>query len=243
MRRCHSLRLHLVARIALAGSVGLVACGNPIPGQEGAGAAPSPVRVAPNRQSEQGEPAAPGFVVRGELEGMLLVWFDQQGLHTAKRRSEIPEARRRQVRVESLRAAPGQRLDPDHVYIADLSKPGANDSYSVRTHTRAWFDAQVDAARPTAEASTVAGDGRVTIYKASWCGACRAAAKYLQSRHVAFVEKDIEQDSEANAEMLRKARAAGKQPSGVPVIDFRGQIVLGFDQATLDRLIGDNQAI
>jgi glutaredoxin len=72
---------------------------------------------------------------------------------------------------------------------------------------------------------------------ASWCGACRSAAAYMRSRNVTFAEKDIEKDAQANAEMLSKARAAGKSPRGVPVIDFRGQIVLGFDQRALDALI------
>jgi glutaredoxin 3 len=182
--------------------------------------------------------------VRGELDGLLLVWFDQEGLHSAKRRSEIPEARRAEVRIESLTVAPGQRLDPDHVYVADLSKASGDGNYAVRTHTRLWFDAQVDKARPAPPSTTVASaTGGVTIYKASWCGACKAAAAYLRSRNVPFVEKDIEKDAEANAEMLRKAQAAGKRPSGVPVIDFRGQIILGFDQATLDRLIQSSTAI
>jgi glutaredoxin len=182
--------------------------------------------------------------VRGELDGLLLVWFDQAGTHTAKRRSEIPEGRREQVRIESLSVAPGQRLDPEHVYVADLRAPAAGGSYPVRTHTRDWFDAQVDGARPVAKAAEQASsDASVTIYKASWCGACRAAAAYLRSRNVQFVEKDIEKDAEANSEMLRKAAAAGKRPSGVPVIDFRGQIILGFDQATLDRLIENGKPI
>jgi hypothetical protein len=59
----------------------------------------------------------------------------------------------------------------------------------------------------------------------------------MRSRSVPFVEKDIEKDAQANAEMLQKARAAGKTPRGVPVIDFRGQIILGFDQQAIDRLI------
>ena len=37
--------------------------------------------------------------------------------------------------------------------------------------------------------------------------------------------------------MLAKARAAGKSPRGVPVIDFRGNIILGFDRGQIDQLI------
>jgi hypothetical protein len=65
----------------------------------------------------------------------------------------------------------------------------------------------------------------------------------MRSRNVAFTEKDIEKDAQANAEMLQKARAAGKTPRGVPVIDFRGHIVLGFDQQQLDQLIDKYKAL
>jgi glutaredoxin len=77
---------------------------------------------------------------------------------------------------------------------------------------------------------------------ASWCGACKAAAKYLRSRDVPFVEKDIEKDRAAASEMQAKAQAAGKTPRGVPVIDFRGTILLGFDQQALSTLIDQGAA-
>jgi glutaredoxin len=240
-------RRALFGTLAFAIVISSAACGNPIPGAP-AKAAGQPLECArpdtPDRATEIGSPVAPPFAVRGELDGLLLVWFDQEGLHTAKHRSDIPDDRRAQVRVESLSVAPNQRLDPDHVYVADLRAPATAGDYPVRTHTRDWFDAQVDGARPVAQAAEqTSSDASVTIYKASWCGACRAAAAYLRSRNVRFVEKDIEKDAAANAEMLRKAAAAGKRPSGVPVIDFGGQIILGFDQATLDRLIENSKPI
>ena len=191
---------------------------------------------APSRAPEAGEAVAPPFAVQGELDGLLLVWFDKDGTHTAKRRSDIPEAQRAEVRVDSLGVAPDKRLDPDHVYIADLRAPAADGHYAVRKQTRVWFDARVDAQRPAPAAAELASSD-VTIYKASWCGACKAAASYLRSRNVPFVEKDVEKDAGANGEMMRKAHAAGQNPRGVPVIDFHGHLLMGFDQAALDRLI------
>jgi glutaredoxin len=193
-----------------------------------------------------GEPVAPSFAVKGELEGLLIVWFDEQGAHTAQRRSDIPEARRSAVRVASLRPSPGERPDPDQVYIADVATPRGDGSYPVWRRPRAWFDAQVEAARGSVElaaAAVPAASEDVTLYMASWCGACRSAAAYMRSREVPFVEKDIEKDAAASAEMRRKAQAAGKTPRGVPVIDFRGHIVLGFDRGTLDRLIEQTKAL
>lgn len=231
----------LAALLCAAGPV-LPACGNPVPGHDGSsGSGTQRTHAAP--AAEPGELVAPPFRVQGDLNGLLMVWFDDKGLHTAQHRSDIPEPARAAVRVESLSVPPGQRLDPDHVYVADVRKPGQDGSYPVFKHTRAWFDAQVDRARPAPKADDGAlVDAGVTIYKASWCGVCRSAAAYLRSRHVPFVEKDIEKDPAANREMLQKAHAAGASPRGVPVIDFHGHLLMGFDREAIDRLIDQYQA-
>lgn len=205
--------------------------------------------------SADGELVTPPFEVRGEAEGLLLVWFDGEGLHTASRRGEIPAERREMVRVDDLGAAPEDRLDPELVYVADLRRAGANGGYPVRRMPRATFDARVAAATEVAheegEAQLAeadpgpAGDpgvggsegGDVIIYGASWCGACRSAASFLRQRQIAFVERDVEREPGAREAMLRSARAVGLSPSGIPVIDFRGQIIQGFDQAALERAI------
>lgn len=199
----------------------------------------------------EGELVAPPFEVRGEAEGLLLVWFDAEGLHTAARRSDIPEERRAMVRVDDLSLAPEDRLDPEFVYVADLRQADASGAYPVRRMARAAFDAQVDAAgrgggRPSeavAEPSDPSGppSSDVVLYGASWCGACRSAAAFLRQRGIAFVERDIERDPGARDAMQRAARAAGVRPSGIPVIDFRGRVIQGFDQRALERAIAETQ--
>jgi glutaredoxin len=175
----------------------------------------------------------PPFAVTDDAEGLMLVWFDERGVHTATRRADIPEAHRQHVRVSSLQVPPDKRLDAELVYIADLRAPAADGSYTVRVHPRAHFDTLADAARPAPAPS----DSDVVLYMASWCGACKSAAAYMRSRGVDFVAKDIEKDAAANQEMQRKARAQGKSPRGVPVIDFKGEILLGFDRSRLAALI------
>lgn len=184
--------------------------------------------------SEQPKPIKPPFDVRDEGDGLLMVWFDAAGIHTASKRSDIPEARRDQVRIDSLRVAPDARLDADHVYVADLRTPGADGQYPVRKATRAWFDGQVDRQKP---APPDAKPDQVVIYKAAWCGACKAAAGFLRKKQVQFVEKDVEKDPSAAAEMQRKASEKGLRPTGVPVIDFHGELMMGFDQQRLSQLI------
>jgi glutaredoxin len=199
---------------------------------------------------EEGEVVETPFDVRGEAEGLLLVWFDAEGQHVASRRSEIPEDRRAVVRVDDLGLAPEQRLDPDLVYVVDLGEPIEGGRYTVRRIPRASFEARVEAmasthaeAAPGAPAGATPTDGSepsdadVVIYGASWCSACRSAAAFLRDRHIPFVERDVEREPGARQAMLRAAQAAGIRPSGIPVIDFRGDIIAGFDRGALERAI------
>ncbi|MBL8916636.1 MAG: hypothetical protein JNM17_38400 [Archangium sp.] len=81
------------------------------------------------------------------------------------------------------------------------------------------------------------GSGDVVIYSASWCGYCKKAKKWLTDHRVSFVDKDVEKEEGAAAELAQKARSAGVRPSGVPVIDFKGKLILGFDQAALEEAV------
>jgi glutaredoxin len=201
-------------------------------------------------KDEQGESVKPPFDVRGELEGLLVVWIDKDGFHSANKRSEIPENRRQQVRVDSLALPPDKRLDGEFVYLADLRKAQNDGNYPVKKVRRDWFEALADRETPDPARAAkndsakkqfgtepgAAGSG-VVIYGASWCGACRAAASYLRARNIAFEEKDVEKDREAYAQMQRKAAAAGVQPGGLPLIDFHGRVISGFSKDALDNLI------
>ncbi|MCA9580983.1 MAG: glutaredoxin family protein [Myxococcales bacterium] len=215
--------------------------------------------------------AIPPFSVRGDLTGLFVVWFDADGPHTAASREEIPVAARQYVRVDSLTLPPDQRLDPDHVYVADVRSAQADGTYPVTVMTREALEARMtqlrgpggtrspsdpdsmdpDAISPDALDSDLPQGSSpsrapspvdivaesVVLYRTSWCGACKAAARFLRGRGVAFVEKDIERDPEARRELQGKLSAAGMRGGGVPVIDFRGTLVQGFDQGALERLM------
>jgi glutaredoxin len=200
----------------------LLSCGNPASREAG---------ESPERAIEQvpaGRAAQPPFAVTGEAEGLLLVWYDASGPHVAERRSDIPEASRAAVRVDSLAVAPEKRLDAEHVYVADLRAPTQGGSYRIEIWERTRFEAQVAPRGEVPDVAPVAA-ADVTIYGASWCGACAQAKQFLQSRGVPFVEKDIEKDPGARAEMLSKARAQGVRTGGIPILDVHGKILPGFD--------------
>jgi glutaredoxin len=69
----------------------------------------------------------------------------------------------------------------------------------------------------------------VVIYGTQWCAACEATTDYLTRRQIPYVEKDIEHDDGASAAMRATLDGAGfGEVDGVPVIDVRGTITVGF---------------
>ena len=71
----------------------------------------------------------------------------------------------------------------------------------------------------------------VVVYSTTWCGYCKALKQYLDGKGVAWVEKDVEQDKAAYAELMEKT---GGDFRGVPVSDVHGTMVLGFDRPKID---------
>src|SRR4030095_14143357 len=90
-------------------------------------------------------------------------------------------------------------------------------------------------------ASPAAAEGPpvVTLYGTSWCGACRAARQYFAARKIPFADKDIERDADAARELAAKAAKMGIPTDRVPVIDVRGRLLLGFDKARIEMLLGE----
>ncbi len=185
-------------------------------------------------EASSGAVVVPPFAVRGNAEGLLLVWFDAEGPHTATSRLDVPAERRSEVRVESLDLDHAGDADPDAVYVADLRAADEHGNFTVRRMTRADFDARIDAFVAEARSAAGAAAAEIVVFGASWCGACRQAEAFLRERNVPFVERDIEEDPSAAAEMRARAAAAGLHPTGIPVIDVRGRILLGFDPEALD---------
>jgi glutaredoxin len=210
-------------------------------GSEAASPAPTAPGTAAGATTEAtaGEVVTPPFSVRGDASGLLLVFFDEEGPHIATSRSAIPAERRAEVRVESLEVDEAGS-DPDSVFVADLRSPDEDGNYTVRRMARSDFDARIDAfvaaARDESAAAAVAS-ADVIIYGASWCGACHDAQAFLRARGIPFIERDVEEDPTAAADMRSAAAAAGLHPSGIPVIDFRGRIILGFDRDALEEAI------
>jgi hypothetical protein len=73
----------------------------------------------------------------------------------------------------------------------------------------------------------------IIVYGASWSKASTAAAAWCTAEGVAFVERDVEQDADARAELARKLAAAHRPDPGVlPILDVSGRLLVGFSPAT-----------
>jgi glutaredoxin len=184
----------------------------------------------------------PAIEVRAKSK-LLLTYYDaaKQSFETVTELSKVPTGQRGWVRVVDLTLEPGQRQDRTLVYVADLRQAGKNGTFPYVVMSRVAFEAAAQAGiRPgaTAPASAPAGGTAVVLYGTSWCPACRAAKKWLQNNRVPFVEKDIEKDRAAAAELMAKAQRAGISTSGVPVLDVRGTLMQGFDPRRVAAVLG-----
>lgn len=77
----------------------------------------------------------------------------------------------------------------------------------------------------------VTTDSKIIIYSTTWCGFCKMAKQYLDDKNVTYSDKNIEEDKAAYEELMKKIDG---NFMGVPVIDIKGTIVLGFDRPKID---------
>jgi len=74
---------------------------------------------------------------------------------------------------------------------------------------------------------------RIKIYTTPTCPYCRKAKEYFRSLGLKFQEVDVSKDPREAELMFRKTGQLG-----VPVIEIGNNIVIGFDKAKIDRLLG-----
>jgi glutaredoxin-like YruB-family protein len=72
----------------------------------------------------------------------------------------------------------------------------------------------------------------VKIYTTSTCPWCKKTKEFLKKNKIKFKEINVELNEKAAREMVEKSGQMG-----VPVIDIEGEIVVGFDEAKLKKLL------
>ena len=73
----------------------------------------------------------------------------------------------------------------------------------------------------------------VTVYSTPTCSWCVAAKEHLQTHAIDFEDVDVSTDMERARQMIEKSGQYG-----VPVLDIDGEIIVGFDRARIDALLG-----
>ena len=79
------------------------------------------------------------------------------------------------------------------------------------------------------------GDKKVVVYSTPTCPYCKRAKHYLGQKGISYVEHNVAEDKKAAQEMMRKT----KQMSVPVIVIDDDEIVIGFDQALLDKLLSE----
>lgn len=79
----------------------------------------------------------------------------------------------------------------------------------------------------------------VRVYGATWCRYTRSALDWFRARRIPVVFRDVDTNSDAWDEMTRTARERNVEVRGIPVLDVRGRILLGFHAEDVERALQD----
>ena len=210
--------------------------------------------------------AEPPRMVVSKDSPLLFTYVEPKGTFTTTDKAdEVPQNARRLVRVvdpSKAAAVPNLRQDPTKVYVVDLGELLGAGKVEARPLSREAFETGALAQLPPGDSSPMAGPHGpaladealagvdagapgtlgppvVIVYGTPWCGACKSVKKYLAGRHIPYAYKDIENDAAAARELQAKAAQMGVPTDRVPILDVRGRLLLGFDKARLDAMLGD----
>lgn len=177
--------------------------------------------------------------VHDDSKSLLFYFLDERGaVKTTASITEVPPALRSRVLVVDVAQTPEQRQAHRYNYFADLTARTADGSYPVVAVSR------YDAAKGEGLTGTLepAPEGAVVVYSAEWCGFCKKAKAWLATHGVPFVERDVEKQPGVASELEEKLKQANIRGGGVPVIDWSGTVVMGFDVKRLQQLLDEERS-
>ena len=73
------------------------------------------------------------------------------------------------------------------------------------------------------------GEAKVTVYSTPTCVFCKHVKAYFDEKGIDYQEVNVLADANKAQEMIDKSGQMG-----VPVTDFKGEIIVGFDKSKLD---------
>lgn len=202
------------------------------PREGGEASAGAPAETAVATASAEGEAPLPR--VADDNPNLLFSFVDRHGeVRAVSRVDEVPKSARPRVVVVDLSLTPEQRQAHRYAFFADLTTKGPDGAYPVTVVSR------YNAAKGEGQGALLppVPEGAVIVYSAEWCGFCKKAKRWLADKDVPFVERDVEKQPGAAKELQAKLAEAGVRGGGVPVIDWEGTLVMGFDRDKLSRLL------
>lgn len=201
---------------------------------------PAPDRPA---SAATGEAAAEA-VLPADASGAVLTYAGDRGQFKDTGKPDVvPEEARGLVRVTLLA---GPEPPPGSVWVANLRTPRPEGGWALTTVPRASFEelalgqgrsSAVELPPGLEPPAAAPREADVIVYKTAWCGVCKQLQSYLDRKGVKYVAKDIEKDPAAAGELQAKAREKGVKTGSVPVVDVRGELMVGFDRARLEKLL------
>ncbi len=103
---------------------------------------------------------------------------------------------------------------------------GCNDkNYYVSLFTNSFYT--------TSSGETETKQKSVVVYSTPSCSWCNRLKSYLRENNIKFRDIDVSKDQKAAEDMVKRS---GQQ--GVPQSIIGGQVIVGFDKAKIDRLLG-----
>ena len=73
----------------------------------------------------------------------------------------------------------------------------------------------------------------IKIYSTPTCPYCHMLKEYLEEKGFEYTDVNVAEDLKAREEMVEKSGQMG-----VPVADFDGEIVVGFNRERVDQILG-----
>ena len=74
---------------------------------------------------------------------------------------------------------------------------------------------------------------KVTIYTTPTCVYCKMAKELFAEHNIPYIEHNVAQDAEKRAELIEKSGQMG-----VPVITIDNELIVGFDEERIRKLLG-----
>lgn len=80
---------------------------------------------------------------------------------------------------------------------------------------------------------------RILLFTQPGCLSCELMKVYLEARHIAFEERNVNADADARREMIDDHDST-ETPTMVFLSDETYEVVVGFDPVRLDQLLGSH---